>query len=417
MNLAPRCLALGLCLLALGAPAGAHPVPPELVVQPWALPAPAGAAQPQLARAPDGDLLLSWVERREGGGHRFRFARHDAATGWDAPRTIAEGTDWFVNWADVPMLQALGDGSLWAHLLVKNGAATYAYDVRLFRSADGGASWQALGPVHDDGTPTEHGFVAMWPQSRDTLGIAWLDGRRTAGGGHGADPHGGHEAHAGAMTLRTALFDAAGKRADAELDASTCDCCSTDAAMTARGPLLVYRDRTAGEVRDIAASRFDGQRWQLPAPVHADGWVMPGCPVNGPAVAADGDQAWVAWYTEAGGVPVLRLARSDDAGDRFGPPMDIVRGARLLGRVDLAADADATWLAWLEESQGQQSIWASRLDRRTGLQTWTGRVAEIAGRGRATGFPRLQLRDGVAYLAWTVAEDGRPALAGVRVLP
>ncbi len=410
-----RCFAVGLCLLALAV--GAHPVAPAVVVQAWALPAPAGAAQPQLVQAPDGDLLLSWVERRTGGGHRFRFARHDARTGWSEARTIAEGADWFVNWADVPMLMALEDGSLWAHLLVKNGEATYAYDVRLFRSTDGGDTWQARGPVHDDGTATEHGFVAMWPQSRDTLGVAWLDGRRTAGGGHGADQHGGHDALAGAMTLRTALFDAAGKRGETELDAMTCDCCNTDAAVTGRGPLLVYRDRAEGEVRDIAATRFDGRRWQLPAPVHADGWVMPGCPVNGPAVAAHGEQAWVAWYTEAGGVPVLRLARSDDAGDRFGPPMDVARGPMVLGRVDLAADADAVWVAWLEEVQGRQALWLARFDRRTGIQTWAGEVAEVAGRGRATGFPRLQLRDGVPHLAWTTVQDGVPALAGVRVLP
>ncbi len=399
---------------ASAAPASAAPaVAPRPRITPWALPSPAGAAQPQLSSAPGGDLLLSWIERRAGGGHRFRFARHDAATGWDEPRTIAEGEDWFVNWADVPALQALADGSLWAHLLVRNGEATYAYDTRLFSSRDGGATWQALGPVHDDGTATEHGFATLWPQSRDTLGIAWLDGRHTGGGGHGHDGHGG----GGAMTLRAAFFGSAGKRAEAELDASTCDCCQTDAVMTPKGLLLAYRDRAGGEIRDIATARFDGKAWSAPRIVHADGWFMPACPVNGPAVAARGRAAWVAWYTAAGDVPALKLAASPDSGDRFGPPRTVARGDQVQGRVDLAADASGTWLAWVEEAGGRQSLWLARFDHGLRAEHWRLKVADLAGRGRATGFPRLQLRGGEVWLAWTDVDAGGPYLQGARIRP
>ena len=128
-------------------------------IEPWPLPPPASAAQPDVSLAPDGDLLLSWVEKR-GDGHRLQFARHsgdDPATGWSATRTVASGDDWFVNWADFPMLQALPDGSLWAHVLVRNGAATYAYDTRLFVSRDG-AAWLAWTDVVD-GVPQLRGAV------------------------------------------------------------------------------------------------------------------------------------------------------------------------------------------------------------------------------------------------------------------
>ena len=57
----------------------------------WPLPAPAGSTQPNLSLASDGDLLLSWIERRKEGGHRLAFARQDAATGWTAAQTIADG--------------------------------------------------------------------------------------------------------------------------------------------------------------------------------------------------------------------------------------------------------------------------------------------------------------------------------------
>lgn len=379
-------------------------------VHPWPLPAPVGAAQPNLSTAPGGDLLLSWIARSEGGGHRLQFARHDGRA-WSAPRDIAAGGDWFVNWADFPALQALPNGDLWAHLLVKNGEAPYAYDVRLRHSRDGGATWRDAGAAHDDGTPTEHGFATLWAQGEDAVGIAWLDGRHTGGG----EGHGGHGG--GMMTLRAGVFGADGKRHEAQLDASTCDCCQTDAAATSRGLLVAYRDRTAGEVRDIATTRFDGRRWSAPRLVHADGWVMPACPVNGPAVAARGEAAWVAWYTGAGGTPALRLAASTDAGDRFGPPREIARGTAPQGRVDLAADDSGVWLSWVEETGGAQTLWLARFDHDLGREHWRLKVADVAGRGRATGFPRLRLRGGLAWLAWTEVVAGQPRLRGARVTP
>ena len=381
-------------------------------VSDWPLPAPDGSAQPNLSLAPDGDLVLSWIERRDGGGHRLAYGRFTREGDWQPVGVAAQGADWFVNWADFPALQALPDGSLWAHTLVKNADATYAYDVRLQSSRDGGKTWAPTAPVHDDGTPTEHGFATLWPQPGGGLGIAWLDGRHTGGGGHG-----GHAGHGGAMTLRAAVFDAKGKQAESELDASTCDCCQTDSVATDEGVLLAYRDRAPGEVRDIAVARFDGRQWHPPVMVHADRWVMPACPVNGPAIDARGDQAWVAWYTAAGGTPSLRLARSGDGGRRFDPPLTLREGGTVQGRVDVAADDQGVWTAWIEESGGRQSLWLARHDHALASETMRLKVADLSGRGRGTGFPRLKLRDGQAWLAWTEIVDGRPRLRGARIAP
>lgn len=383
-------------------------------VERWTLPAPAGSAQPHLSQAPGGDLLLSWIERVPAGGHRLVFARHAAkGSAWSAPQVIAQGSDWFVNWADFPALQALPDGSLWAHTLVKNGQATYAYDVRLHVSRDGGRRWRPADAVHDDGTPTEHGFASLWPQSRDQLGIVWLDGRKTAGGHDHAD-HGG----AGAMTLRAATFGAAGaKRAEFELDAMTCDCCQTDAAVSADGVLVAYRDRDPGEIRDVKVTRFDGTSWTAPAVVHADRWMMPACPVNGPAIAARGRHAWVAWYTGAGGPPSVRLAASTNGGATFGPMRQVAMGEAQLGRVDVAADDAGVWMSWMQETGGRQSLWLARFDPALASEQFRVQVADVAGRGRGTGFPRLQVRDGAAWLAWTEVVEGKPRLRGARVRP
>lgn len=389
-------------------PVAAHPVQRSE----WILPITTAAAQPDLVRAPDGALLLSWMEV-QGDGHALKFARY-ADGAWGEVQPIARGEDWFVNWADTPHLAVTADGALWAHWLQKSAQAKYAYDVAMVRSGDGGVTWSRPVLVNDDGTPTEHGFVSMWPAARDRIGIAWLDGRRTGGG---EEVHGDHEGHgaAGAMTLRAATFDAALRRGDErELDTMTCDCCQTDATLTTRGPLLVYRDRTPDEIRDIAVTRFDGAAWTTPRLVHADQWKMPACPVNGPAVAAMASNTVVGWYTVAADQPTLRLARSADAGETFAAPLMLDQGAHVQGRVDVALDSDEAWVLWTREEGGVQSLQFARFASDLSREWQRGEVARLRGRGRATGVAQLVLGNDGAYVVWTDVVDGKPRLAGAR---
>lgn len=405
-----------LCLMAcekspVAATASASLADEEVhVVSQWVLPAMDTAAQPDLIASADGTLLLSWISA-ESDGHVLRISSFDGMR-WSAPREIARGKDWFVNWADTPHLAATGDGALWAQWLRKSASATYAYDVVLSRSADGGISWAPPVSINDDGTPTEHGFVSMWPQSREAIGIAWLDGRNTAGQGHG-----GHDGHgAGAMTLRVASVDARLQRSnESEIDTRTCDCCQTDTAVTARGPLLVYRDRDDNEIRDIAATRLQDGTWTPPHPVHRDQWLMPACPVNGPAVSARGNHAWVAWYTAAGELPKLQLAHSENAGDTFATPVEVDQGDAMQGRAGVAADGERVWVSWIREDANGQSLWLARYTEDLSREIERIEVAKLQGRGRATGFPQLVVNDAAAHLVWTDVVDGKPVLRGARI--
>ncbi|MGY0800109.1 sialidase family protein [Lysobacter sp. A286] len=401
---------------------------------PWRLPAPVGAAQPDLVAAPDGTLLLSWIEPRQAGGHALVFSAagkpdgNDVA-GWTAPATIATGDDWFVNWADTPHIAMGNDGALWAHWLQKSAAAVYAYDIALVRSNDGGGTWSAPVLVNDDGTATEHGFVSLWPQGEAGLGVAWLDGRQTAGGGHDASAgHDGHSGNAGAMSLRAAQFDAAQfagmgadkvllrKSADTRIDAMTCDCCQTAIAVTSKGPLLAYRDRSVGEIRDIAVTRWQDGNWTPPHIVYPDQWEMPACPVNGPSIAASGDQVVVGWYTSqstpAGDIPTVKLAYSDDAGDTFAAPITLDHGETVHGRIAVAMDANSAWVVWVREDAQGQSLQLARYSPGLVREEQRIELARVAGRGRGTGFPQIALAGGDAHVVWTEVVDGTPGLRG-----
>src|SRR5438093_4194011 len=78
-------------------------------IETLASPAGNGSAQPQLS-VQGHRLLLSWMER-SGDVALLRFSDR-TGVGWSEPRTVANGSHFFVNWADVPSVVRLADGSL-----------------------------------------------------------------------------------------------------------------------------------------------------------------------------------------------------------------------------------------------------------------------------------------------------------------
>ena len=384
-------------------------------LEPWVLPVSQSAAQPNLSANADGGLLLSWIERDAGTGHHLQMAEYKAGK-WSAARSIAKGNDWFVNWADFPSTTALPDGTLWAHYLVKRSAGTYAYDVMLKQSKDGGKSWSTPVIAHNDGSESEHGFVSLWPWSASELAVAWLDGRDTAGAA--SHDHNAHDAKGRVgkgMTLRAAVFGKSGKKVQEwQLDKLTCDCCQTDAALSDKGPIVIYRDRDANEIRDIYTTRYTGKAWSAGRAVARDNWTMPACPVNGPAISANGSHVWAAWYTGADNKPSVRLALSNNSGDSFQTVKTIRQGDHIQGRVDVAADAQGAWLLWAEES-AVQTLWLQRFDTALNAVGKSIKLAQLQGRGRATGFAKIQkTRDGL-HIVWVDVINGKPQLRGARV--
>lgn len=386
------------------------------------LPSPAGqeSGQSNLTVDARGRVYLSWIERPEKGRAALRFSVREGA-GWTRPRTVAEGADIAVNWANFPSLTALPDGSLAAHWLARPdapGASPYASDVRVARSYDGGRTWtEALVP-HRDGTPTEHGFVSMFPGPRGSLAAVWLDGRETkpmkahAGGhsgGHGAGEAEGH----GQMTLRYATLGRDGRALkvldESLVDARVCECCQTSAAVTAEGPVVVYRDRSAEELRDISLVRLAGRRWAEPVTVHADRWKLDGCPVNGPSVAAAGRVVAVAWFTmgETGATPRVRLAFSRDAGRTFSAPVEADDGDPV-GRASvlLLADGSAV-VCWIERTKAGAEVRARRV-RADGRRDPSFTVA-ATGEARTSGFPRMARSGQRLVFSWTSPTGVRTA--------
>ncbi len=361
-----------------------------------AAPAKPGSHLPNLFAATNGRIYLSWVEKTGDNRHALFYSIYNGGQ-WSAPQTIATGANWFVNWADFPSLIMTADQMMAAHWLAKSGEGKYAYDVNISLSSNAGKNWSHALVPHRDGTPTEHGFVSMLPWQDGRLGAIWLDGRNFANktNGHSEGPDENAE-----MTLRFAALDKSGELHDETiLEARVCECCQTDAALTSNGAVVVYRDRALNEIRDIGVVRYQNGHWTEPRLVHADNWEHNGCPVNGPAVAANGAFVAVAWYTAAQDSPRVRVAFSRDEGATFEPPLE-VGDREPMGRVDLILLPDNTALvSWLEQADNNGEI---RL-RRVRANGWRGKSFTLAQSSpkRASGFPRLARNDREIIFAWT----------------
>ena len=147
------------------------------------------------------------------------------------PNLVAEGSDWFVNWADFPSLTSFGSSNLMAHILDKSAEDTYAYDVKLLLSNDNGNTWNTPIIPHKDKTATEHGFVSKVALNNNQLLSVWLDGRKYSYSEKDSSI-------AKEMTLRSAIVDKQGELThEYEIDARVCDCCQTDSALTEMDPL------------------------------------------------------------------------------------------------------------------------------------------------------------------------------------
>jgi hypothetical protein len=407
-----------------GAPGGtpdASLVPLEALEEVLA-PAGEGSGESNLFAADDGRVYLSWFEPLDDGRHALRFSSIDpganpGAPTWSAPRTIVSGDDFFVNWADFPSMFQLREGVLAAHWPRRSGGGTYEYDVEVAWSLDGGDTWGEPVVPHRDGTLSEHGFVALFPWEGAAMGAVWLDGRKYVGWDEEAGaPSGSGPPEHPEMTLRFTTLTPETLGPEVLLDGRVCECCQTSAALTSRGPLVVYRNRTGAEIRDIWTVRHVDGAWTEPAPVHEDGWEIRACPVNGPMVAADGARAAVAWFTAAGDEPRVRLGFSDDAGEAFSAPIRIDDGDPT-GRVavTLLPGGDAL-VTWIERAGEGAEVRIRRVtpDGRLGpSETVTASAA-----ARAAGFPRMVRSGDRLVFSWTdvaPGEESRVRTAVARV--
>jgi len=358
-------------------------------------PAMENSMQPFLFAKGD-DLMMSWTQKINDSVNSLNYSTLSDGK-WASAKEIANGDDWIVNWADFPAI-AKNKENILVHYLQRSDPVKFSYDIQTIQSTNNGKSWNEENRLHKDTTITEHGFVTMLPYKEDSFFITWLDGRNTSGGMHDENQTGG------AMNIRTATILANGEIIDDTLvDGKTCDCCQTSAAITPNGPIIVYRNRTDDEVRDIYISRLVDNKWTEPKSIHNDNWEIKGCPVNGPKAATFDNTLVIAWFTAANKIPKVNLTFSDDNGENFNVPIQIDNG-KPIGRVDVALlDDQNALVSWVESTEEEAEIKIMKVNR-DGTKSTPVVVSPISA-SRASGFPQFEVINNNAIFAWNDIQD------------
>jgi len=344
-----------------------------------------------------GQVYLSWVTREDELA-TLSYSKFEGGS-WSDPAIISSGDNWFNNWADFPSLLVNAD-NMAAHWLSMSAEGSYDYDIKVAFYSSSNDSWGKGITIHKDGISAEHGFVAMLPMSEGRTFISWLDGRETSGGGEHVTGSKADPGMPGAMTLRAGIFDSSGATvSEWELDHRVCDCCQTSAAMSATGPLVVYRDRSEAEIRDIYITRYANGAWTEPMAIHNDGWEIAGCPVNGPAIAARGEQVAVSWFTAKDDAPLVQLVVSTDNGKSFSAPV-LVASQTTNGRVGTTIlESGDIAVSWMDTEGPDAKIMLTRFSAEGNLLETT-QIANSKA-SRRSGFPIIDSVGNDVYVTWT----------------
>lgn len=363
-------------------------------IKPVASPASSASGEPYLFTDSDGLVYLSWVQTR-GDSSYLNYATLEGEQ-WSAPTTIISGNDWFVNWADFPSLSTNNSQQMLAHFLQKSGEGSYAYDVKLV-SSHNGYEWSEPRALNNDGKEAEHGFVTILPY-KDNFFVSWLDGRNTASDNQETSSHNEHGS--GAMSIRGAIIDSSGATINEwVLDNRTCDCCQTTAAITSNGPVVIYRDRSEDEIRDMSVVRWENDSWTAPQPLYNDHWKIAGCPVNGPKADAIDNALAVAWFSAPEGKAQVKVIFSEDGGTTFGTPV-LIDSAKTVGRVDLTLlNKDTAMVSWMAGAD-IKAVMVSRNGEK-GQPVLVGSSSEA----RASGFPQMTKAGDRLVFAWTDSQE------------
>ena len=347
-------------------------------------------------------FFMSWVEKKDT-ITTLKYASFENNV-WSVPIEITSGTDWFVNWADFPAF-AENNGNILTNILQKSAQGTYDYDIKLSLFSKEKTDWKNNILLNLDGKLSEHGFVSMLPYQEDSFFVTWLDGRTLV-----EVPKDKEQ-----MTLRGAVITKAGEIThDVLLDERTCECCNTAAAITNNGPVVVYRNRTQDEIRDIAIVRWEDGKWTSPQIVIADNWYISGCPVNGPAIDALGSNLAMTWFTAANDNPKVQVTFSEDNGKTFGLPFRIDNG-NAIGRVAIVMLGNNSAAVLWMEPRGVDTVIQLVKVNSNGMMNDPITITKTRSE-RSSGFPQLEIVGDKIYVAWTSLEHENPTIEVVSLL-
>ena len=362
---------------------------------------PVEASEPNLHLSNSGNIYLSYIssnpDKKESS---LLFSMFDNLNySWNKPNLIVESDKMFVNWADFPEVTTDNLNGITAHYLEMSSEKKYSYDIKIVNSTDQGLNWSNPIKLHSDNTKTEHGFVSTVNIKNGFLST-YLDGRQNELSNH-------DKSIRPQMTLRGTSYNIDGNiLEDLLIDDRVCDCCQTDLAITENGQsIVVYRDRSEDEVRDIYYSYKKDSKWSKPISIFNDNWKISGCPVNGPAISTYKNNSAVVWYTFSKNKNQIKVVFTDNISSGFQRPI-LVEANDPIGRVDIELlDPNNAIISFIDIIDDKAYIKLQMITK-GGSQSKLLLIDE-SSENRSSGFPVITLNKEKSntIIAWTESKE------------
>jgi len=241
-------------------------------------------------------LVVSWTEiEAENEQKHFYMAFFDELTETLLPRiAIPIEQNAALHEEGMPKLAIKNDGTIIAvyETSAPSEKNRFAGDIKYIISPDKGKSWTAPAYLHQDTTADKsHSFAAITRLADGEIGACWLDASVSKTGK--------------GRPVKFAKTGVANKFGNEQvIDPVACECCRIGISSHPNGRVAIaFRDIINDSIRDlsVAASTNNGQSFSGAVPFSGDGWVIDGCPHNGPSVSLDNKNIYVAWFTGGSG--------------------------------------------------------------------------------------------------------------------
>ena len=357
--------------------------------------------------ADENNIYMSWIESDSLNNYLYYSKLENNK--WSKKELIAEGDNWFINWADFPSISRNSkNGRMMAHYLKKSYDLTFSYDIKFLIKNE---QWSNEKLLHSDNTKSEHGFVSIKPY-KDGFIATWLDGRNT----NYLQKEINKMHTGGPMSLRSAIINYDGKIIEEyEIDNKVCDCCQTSITISDNIPFVVYRDRSDEEIRDISISKLEKDGWTKPFSIHNDNWKINGCPVNGPSIDSKGKNIAVAWFTISNGTPSINLKYSMNGGKTFGKLIKVNEvDSKPLGRIDLEMlDDSSVIVSWIDVYDRKGKISLRKIEK-NGKKGKIINPTEISTK-RISGFPQIESLNNNLILSYTKEVESFKKIESLKV--
>jgi BNR repeat-like domain len=264
-------------------------------------------SMPLLVKTPQGDVLLTWMEKDIAGKTSFclAFSKDNGKT-FEDKKVIYSGMGVSSSRLMRAKLLTKKDGSLVAVFSNRPDTSTpgvgrRAAEIVYCVSKDKGNTWTSPQPVDTD--PTKgimRGFFDAVLMANDEVAVAYLKDVKNSTKHEERD-------------LRLAITKNGIFQDEKLIDPVVCDCCNISMLLDANGILNIYYRDNNNDIRDIAkiSSTDNAQTFSKPQILYNDNWQINGCPHNGATASMFGKSSLIAWFSGTTNQPGIRLVTQE----------------------------------------------------------------------------------------------------------